>query len=233
MRDVKTVYFGNGDSLRTEALTDLFDQCSEFDLIDGPADCESPSVVLIAAVEGLKQVAAEQCCQFRARFPYCSVIVLAERLTDPDKVEAIEGVADDLLFEPFRFRNLISSLRLQVRNQQWLSSEAAKVGNLTFMPLQRIVRNSSGREVVLSILEARLLYQLIRAKGNLVERSFLLREVWNYHPTADTFTVQTHAHRIRKKLRQLDSDTEFIMTEGDRYAVLAECEPDKATDASS
>ena len=221
MRSRTSVFVDIEDSARMRALTDLLSQSNEFEILGGLNDEQDPSVFLLYVNLNEKRPSLERCRSHRTKFQHSSLIVLAGSLTNAGDVEEFEAISDDVLCEPFRFGDLISSIRLQVRNRQWLASESVRIGGLTFLPVERLVRNEDGAKVILSTLESRLLHHLFRASGKTVSRNMLLKEVWGYEPTVDTTTVQTHVHRIRHKLRELDQDGEFIITKGDGYGLAA------------
>ena len=48
---------------------------------------------------------------------------------------------------------------------------------------------------------------------------FILEKVWNYSSETDTHTVETHIHRLRKKILDKFSDSNFIKNNNKGYFI--------------
>lgn len=221
MQNRKSVFFDTKDEIRRDALQSLFGQNDEFELIPSLDDSQPPSVILMDMVMP-KVLELTTLRAIQNRFQFVSLIVIVDDSTTAKTVNEFKLFADDVFREPFKFVDLISMMRLQVRNHQWLTNEPAEFGSLTFIPVERIIKNQEGKGVTLSTLEARLLHHLFRAGGKPVGRDLLLKEVWGYAPSVDTTTVQAHVHRIRQKLRTLGAQDDLVFTEGDGYGLMVD-----------
>lgn len=221
MQNRKSVFFDTKDEIRRDVLKSLFGQNDEFELIPSLDDSQPPSVILMDVVVA-KVLEPTALRAIHNRFQFAPLIVIVDDSTMAKTVNEFESFADDVVREPFKFVDLISMMRLQVRNRQWLTSEPAEFGGLTFIPVERIVKNQEGKEVILSTLESRLLHHLFRSCGKPVGRDSLLKEVWGYAPSVDTTTVQAHVHRIRQKLRILCAQGDLVFTEGDGYGLMVD-----------
>ena len=62
-----------------------------------------------------------------------------------------------------------------------------------------------GKELVLTLMEFKLLVALIKRKGEAQSREMLLSDVWNVDKTINTRTIDTHITRIREKLGDIGS----------------------------
>jgi DNA-binding response OmpR family regulator len=76
-----------------------------------------------------------------------------------------------------------------------------RVGELTIDPLTRAVR-MGGRAVQLSAKEFALLVALAEEPTRVYAKQQLLRDVWGYRSMGNTRTLDAHACRLRKKLRE-------------------------------
>ena len=47
----------------------------------------------------------------------------------------------------------------------------------------------------------------------------LEKEVWNYESELDTHTVETHIYRLRKKIKDIFNDDNFIVSSKDGYKI--------------
>ena len=52
-----------------------------------------------------------------------------------------------------------------------------------------------------------------------INRSFLLKNVWNYSTASETHTVETHIHRLRKKILKKFGDSDFIKNNNQGYYI--------------
>ena len=52
-----------------------------------------------------------------------------------------------------------------------------------------------------------------------LSRSFVLKKVWNYSSKSDTHTVETHIHRLRKKILEKFNDNHFIKNNNEGYYI--------------
>ena len=52
-----------------------------------------------------------------------------------------------------------------------------------------------------------------------VSRDYVLKNVWNYSPESDTHTVETHIHRLRKKILNKFEDNNFIKNNEKGYFI--------------
>ncbi|MCX7380163.1 MAG: helix-turn-helix domain-containing protein [Alphaproteobacteria bacterium] len=61
----------------------------------------------------------------------------------------------------------------------------------------------------------------MRAEGSTVSRQRLLREVWGYKDGADSYTVESHIYRLRRKLEADPARPRFILSEEGGYCLVA------------
>ena len=70
--------------------------------------------------------------------------------------------------------------------------------------------------IILTEKEIQLLELLLIQKKPIL-KSKILSTVWSYSPNTDTHTVETHIYRLRKKINDKFSDTNFILNDKDGY----------------
>ena len=52
-----------------------------------------------------------------------------------------------------------------------------------------------------------------------LSRKFVLEKVWNYSSESETHTVETHVHRLRKKILEKFNDNNFIKNNNEGYYI--------------
>ena len=116
------------------------------------------------------------------------------------RVEGLEAGADDYLGKPFVFTELLARVQALGRRpplQEQVS--ALQVADLEMDLLRREVRRA-GKTIELQPREFRLLEYLMRHAGEVVTRTMLLEQVWDFHFDPQTSVVETHISRLRAKI---------------------------------
>jgi DNA-binding response OmpR family regulator len=137
--------------------------------------------------------------ELRARGRNTPVIVLSARGMPEDRVEGLEGGADDYVTKPFHLRELVARVHAVLKRTE--SPDAARVAfgdcemDLGARTLQR-----RGREVTVTRMEFDLLLYLAKNPGRVVSRTELLDRVWGYDRYPTTRTVDYHVLSLRKKV---------------------------------
>jgi two-component system, OmpR family, response regulator len=128
-----------------------------------------------------------------------------------DRVEGLNAGGDDYLVKPFSFSELTARVNALLRRPPMSMEQAVfRVQDLELDLLKRMVRRKRG-VVDLQPTEFRLLEYLVRHAGQVVTRTMLLENVWNFHFDPQTNIVETHISRLRSKLAKR-GDLELIHT---------------------
>jgi len=117
-----------------------------------------------------------------------------------DRVEGLEAGADDYLTKPFAFAELLARINALARRPPMADETTVlRVGNLELDRLKRTV-SRDGKRIELQPQEFRLLEYLMRNTGQVVTRTMLLENVWEFHFDPRTSIVETHISRLRAKV---------------------------------
>lgn len=128
-----------------------------------------------------------------------------------DRVDGLEAGADDYLTKPFAFAELLARVNALARRPPMAGeSTTLRVGDLELDRLKRSVVRA-GQRIDLQPQEFRLLEYLMRHAGQVVTRTMLLENVWEFHFDPHTSVVETHISRLRNKVDR-DFDGELIRT---------------------
>jgi two-component system OmpR family response regulator len=128
-------------------------------------------------------------------------ILILSALSDVDeRIRGLKAGGDDYLVKPFAFGELVARLDALVRRTQVTHSVTTlSVGDLSMDLLSRKVTRG-GRSVTLQPREFKLLEYLMRNAGNVVTRTMLLENVWDYHFDPQTNVIDVHISRLRSKI---------------------------------
>jgi len=139
------------------------------------------------------------------------VLILSAMDKVDDRVKGLRAGGDDYLTKPYAFSELHARLEALLRRGQ--SAPAAttlRVGDLELDMLSRTVTRS-GKEIDLLPREFQILEFLMRHSGQVVTRTMLLEQVWNYHFDPKTGVIDVQISRLRQKLDR-DYDEPLLHT---------------------
>jgi len=163
---------------------------------------------MLPGVDGLAIVRSVRQADIRT-----PVLILSALGQVDDRVTGLREGGDDYLVKPFAFSELIARLEALMRRQSPADSgERTRlvVGDLEMDLLGRSVRRA-GRPVELQPREFALLEFLMRHAGQVVTRTMLLENVWDYNFDPQTNVIDVHVSRLRQKIDR-GFDGEMLQT---------------------
>jgi two-component system OmpR family response regulator len=128
-------------------------------------------------------------------------ILILSALGDVDeRIRGLKSGGDDYLVKPFAFGELLARLdALMRRAQDNHAVTTLSVGDLHVDLLGRKVTRG-GKPVSLQPREFKLLEYLLRHAHQVVTRTMLLENVWDYHFDPQTNVIDVHISRLRQKI---------------------------------
>ena len=138
-----------------------------------------------------------------------------------DRVTGLRAGGDDYLAKPFAFSELLARVEVLGRRRGGKDVETSyRVGDLELDRLSHEVRRA-GKVVVLQPREFRLLEYLMKHANQVVTRTMLLENVWDYHFDPQTNVIDVHISRLRSKIER-DFDSPLLHTvRGSGYIMRA------------
>jgi len=128
------------------------------------------------------------------------VLILSALGEVDDRVKGLRAGGDDYLAKPYAFAELLARIEVLARRRSGKGEETVyRVGDLELDRLSHSVRRGS-EDVDLQPREFRLLEYLMKNAGQVVTRTMLLENVWDYHFDPGTNVIDVHVSRLRAKL---------------------------------
>jgi two-component system, OmpR family, response regulator len=127
------------------------------------------------------------------------VLVLSALGAVDDRVRGLRAGGDDYLTKPFATVELIARIEALLRRPAESRDTVLRVGPLELDLIERTVKRAD-RMIDLLPREFRLLEYMMRRKEQMLTRTMLLEEVWNYKFVPQTNLVDVHMGRLRRKV---------------------------------
>ena len=137
--------------------------------------------------------------EYRAGGGRCPVLFLTARDAVSERIEGLDGGADDYLCKPFAFDELLARMRaLARRHDQW--QDAVVTYADVRVDLANHTAERAGQRLDLTVKEEALLAIFLRSPGRLFGRTLLYERVWDERYDGLSNTLEVHVMALRRKL---------------------------------
>ena len=129
------------------------------------------------------------------------VLILSALGQVDDRIKGLRAGGDDYLPKPYSFAELLARVEVLSRRRGGSPAEETtyRVGDLELDRLShRVARGKD--ELTLQPREFRLLEYLMKHAGQVVTRTMLLENVWDYHFDPQTNVIDVHVSKLRQKI---------------------------------
>ena len=129
------------------------------------------------------------------------ILVLTARDAVGDRVEGLDAGADDYLTKPFALQELLARLRALLRRATVPADEADEVLSFSDLSMDIATREvrRGDRSMELTRTEFTLLEMFLRRPRRVLERSFILEEVWGYDFPTSANSLEVYVGYLRRK----------------------------------
>jgi two-component system OmpR family response regulator len=150
---------------------------------------------MLPRLDGLAMIGA-----LRAKGVESPVLILSALGQVDDRVKGLRAGGDDYLPKPYAFSELLARVEVLARRRLGRNEETVyRIGDLELDRLSHEVKRGDA-EIVLQPREFRLLEYLMKHAGQVVTRTMLLENVWDYHFDPQTNVIDVHISRLRSKI---------------------------------
>jgi two-component system KDP operon response regulator KdpE len=143
------------------------------------------------------------------------IIVLSARVSETEKIRALDAGADDYLTKPFGSGELLARVRANLRRRR--TPAPGDNGSISFgdviVDLREREVTKAGQHVHLTPTEFRLLAALLNNPGKVITNPQLLREVWGPSHSESGHYLRVYMGHLRQKLEDDPTQPKHLLTE--------------------
>ncbi|MGF6916461.1 two-component system OmpR family response regulator [Paraburkholderia sp. 40] len=151
--------------------------------------------MLPGGLDGLSIVAA-----MRATGSKVPVLILSALDAVDERIRGLKAGGDDYVVKPFAFGEVLARLEVLMRRSPNEAVESTlRCADLCIDLFSRKV-SRAGKVIVLKPREFKLLEYLVRHAEQVVTRTMLLENIWDYHFDPQTNVVDVHVSKLRQKI---------------------------------
>jgi two-component system response regulator RegX3 len=174
---------------------------------------ERPALVILDLM--LPEVSGLDVCRTIRDESDVPIIMVTAKDSEADKVTGLELGADDYVTKPFSVRELVSRVRAHLRRAKMRVPDVTEdvvTGGPVALDVARHEVVVRGESISFPPKEFELLETLLRRKGRLLTREFLIEEIWGADYVGDTKTLDVHIKRVRRKIEPDPHHPEHLVT---------------------
>jgi two-component system alkaline phosphatase synthesis response regulator PhoP len=167
----------------------------------------------IDGIEVLKKIRGSE------QYKKLPVIMLTAKNEEFDTVIGLEMGADDYVGKPFGIHEVLARMKALLRRTKENVEVSTQQEDEQTLHIGELIINKLTHEVIirdknldLPYKEFELLYLLVKNKGRVFDRQYLLDKVWGYDYYGETRTVDVHIRSLRKKIELDDKNPRHIKT---------------------
>ena len=158
--------------------------------------------------------------EIRQQDAHIPIIFLTAKSQPKDVVEGFESGGNDYLKKPFSIEELIVRIEnLLQRTQLQNTQPITEIGDYSFQFKKQVLQYKNENPVHLTHREAHLLFHLHNTKNEVLDRSIILKKLWNNDDFFSARSMDVFITKLRKKLKQ-DETIQIINVRGFGYKLV-------------
>lgn len=154
-------------------------------------------------------------CRELRQFSPLPVIILTARIDEIDRLLGLEIGADDYVCKPFSPREVVARVKAILRRSAPAAVAPAEVQHASHgLDVDELTHHAvlDGKELKLTPLELRMLALLMKSRGRIYSREYLLNHLYEDHRVVTDRTIDSHIKNLRRKLQVIRPDVEPIVS---------------------
>lgn len=158
----------------------------------------------------------EICRELRRKNISTPIIMLTAKDDEIDRVLGLELGADDYVTKPFSVRELAARVkavlrRREVKSEPDQTEEHISIGSFLIKPEKYEIYHH-GQRLDLTLKEYELLEILLRNRGRVLKRDYLLQVLWDYNDSVSTRVLDVQISKLRDKIETDSRNPKYIKT---------------------
>ena len=118
------------------------------------------------------------------------------------------------LLTPIEILSFREILNILLTKYNFFKKSKIIINNYEIDSNQRVIKKN---KIKVKLTEKELELILVLNKNNGLEKSFLLKNIWNRSSDLESHAFETHLHRLRKKINKFFKDSKFIIEKNSLY----------------
>lgn len=154
----------------------------------------------------------DACKELRRANISTPIIMLTAKSQEIDKILGLELGADDYVTKPFSPRELLARIKAVLRRSNLKLTELHhfRIGDLE-IDFDKYEAKKRGQVIHLTANEFGLLRLFVNNQNKVLNRDYILDEIWGEHVIVTPRTVDTHIANLRKKIEDDPTEPRFIV----------------------
>lgn len=162
--------------------------------------------------------------QVRARDRHTPILFLTAKARPRDVVQGFEAGGNDYLKKPFGLEELLVRVKVLLSDRRLLTptaqdSSPVQLGSATFDPVRRQLLHPGRDPIRLTLRETDLLQLLYTQKGEVVDKTIILQQIWGDDGFLNSRSLDVFISRLRKYLKPAE-EVEIVNQRGVGYMLV-------------